>query len=521
MSDLPSHPDAVRTTIAQRFLDIVEWLGNKLPDPAFLFLISLMITWSVSAWLSQKTFTEIDPRSSEPIRVINQLSATSIVAFMGNMVKTFVEFPPLGMVVVALMGVGVAEQTGFVQAALKALMRLTPRFLLTPMLLFVGILSHVIGDPGYVLVIPLGAVMFQAAKRHPILGITTAFAGVSGGFSASLLPAALDPLLQGFTQKAAQIIAPDIVVNPLCNWGFMSVSCFVIVGVGWFVSDRLIEPRLKRMPIDGDFEMGPNDRTDYAPRTGRVDRGIDSLDYWVDRIDADTVASNVALAATRWQSDGTRIADHEGDRPFDLSVFLDSGCRTWLHRRNHQESSRYRSRNDEVDELDQLLSRHGFFCLAIHRSVHAIECRSSSSDQRSQRPRRTSAPAPTLNPGHHLTHHDRRPADRIGIREMGVAQPHFRPHVDDTGHLGRTDSSRLSYRRFDIEHHLPVDALLPAHRRLLPAIRERDGNRNADIIDVTVLPLFPRFVDGVIDVVLVAQAATRTASDLHLSRVRV
>ena len=257
MSDQPSHSDAASPSRSQRFLDIVEWLGNKLPDPAFLFLISLMITWAGSAWLSQKTFTEIDPRSNEPIRVINQLSATSIVAFMGNMVKTFVEFPPLGMVVVALMGVGVAEQTGFVQAALKALMHLTPRFLLTPMLLFVGILSHVIGDPGYVLVIPLGAVMFQAANRHPILGITTAFAGVSGGFSASLLPAALDPLLQGFTQKAAQIIAPDIVVNPLCNWVFMSVSCFVIVGVGWFVSDRLIEPRLKRMPIDGDFEMDP------------------------------------------------------------------------------------------------------------------------------------------------------------------------------------------------------------------------------------------------------------------------
>lgn len=255
MSDLPTPPDVVRVSASQRFLDVVEWLGNKLPDPAFLFLISLMVTWGVSAWLAQMTFTEIDPRSGEPIKVINQLSSTSIVAFMGNMVKTFVEFPPLGMVVVALMGVGVAEQTGFVQAALKALMRMTPRFLLTPMLLFVGILSHVIGDPGYVLVIPLGAVMFMAAKRHPILGITTAFAGVSGGFSASLLPAALDPLLQGFTQKAAQIIAPDIVVNPLCNWGFMSVSCFVIVGVGWFVSDRLIEPRLQRMPVDGDLEI--------------------------------------------------------------------------------------------------------------------------------------------------------------------------------------------------------------------------------------------------------------------------
>jgi aminobenzoyl-glutamate transport protein len=121
------------------------------------------------------------------------------------------------------------------------------------MLLFVGILSHAVGDPGYILVIPTGAMMFAAAGRHPLLGITTAFAGVSGGFSASLVPATLDPLLQGFTQKAAQIIDPEIVVNPLCNWGFMSASCFLIVGVGWFVSDYIIEPRLKRLRVDGDF----------------------------------------------------------------------------------------------------------------------------------------------------------------------------------------------------------------------------------------------------------------------------
>ena len=85
--------------------------------------------------------------------------------------------------------------------------------------------------------------MFAAAGRHPLLGITTAFAGVGGGFSANFLPSGLDPLLQGFTQKAAQIIDPNAVVNPLCNWGFMSASCLVIVGVGWFVSDRVIEPR--------------------------------------------------------------------------------------------------------------------------------------------------------------------------------------------------------------------------------------------------------------------------------------
>lgn len=235
-----------------RFLDVVEWIGNKLPDPAVLFLCALLITWAVSAWLAPVEFTELDPRTNTPVRVVNQLTAASQVGFLVTMVETFIKFPPLGLVLVSLLGVGVAEQTGFIPAALKSLLRMTPRRYLTPMLLLVGILSHSIGDPGFILVIPLGGVMYAAAGRHPLLGITTAFAGVGGGFSANFLPSGLDPLLQGFTQQAARIINPEITVNPLCNWAFMSASCLVIIGVGWFISDRVIEPRLQRWSVDGE-----------------------------------------------------------------------------------------------------------------------------------------------------------------------------------------------------------------------------------------------------------------------------
>lgn len=238
--------------LSQRFLDGVEWIGNKLPDPAFLFVFALFITWAVSAWLAPMEFSEVDPRSKQPIQIVSQLTAPSLVSFLANMVKTFVEFPPLGLVLVSMLGVGVAEHTGFIPAALKSLLRLTPRRMLTPMLLLVGILSHSVGDPGFVLVIPLGAVMYAAAGRHPLLGITTAFASVGGGFSANFLPSGLDPLLQGFTQSAAQIIDLQIVVNPLCNWGFLSASCLMIIGVGWYVSDCVIEPRLQRLAVDGE-----------------------------------------------------------------------------------------------------------------------------------------------------------------------------------------------------------------------------------------------------------------------------
>lgn len=236
--------------LTQRFLNLVEWAGNKLPDPAFLFVLALVITWACSRFLAPLEFAELDPRSGKPIQVIDQTSGRALVDFLANLVKTFVEFPPLGVVLVALLGVGVAEHTGFIQTSLKAMLRLTPTWLLTPMLLLVAIMSHSAGDTGYVLIIPLGAVMFAAAGRHPLLGLTTAFAGVSGGFSANFLPSSLDPLLQGFTEKAAQIYDPAAQVNPLCNLWFMTASCLVIVGVGWYVTDRIIEPRLRRMPVD-------------------------------------------------------------------------------------------------------------------------------------------------------------------------------------------------------------------------------------------------------------------------------
>jgi aminobenzoyl-glutamate transport protein len=234
------------------FLNVIERTGNKLPDPAILFVILLLIVWVASALLAPVEFSEIDPRNDMPIRVQNLLTGEAIAAFLSNMVTVFVTFPPLGIVLVALLGVGVAEHVGFLTAMLKGLLNITPRRLLTPMVILVGCLSHTTADAGYVLVVPLGGVIFYAAGRHPLAGITAAFAGVSGGFSANLIPAPLDPLLQGFTQTAAQIIAPGRIVNPLGNYYFTVSSTFLIMGLGWFITERVIEPRLRGIPVDAD-----------------------------------------------------------------------------------------------------------------------------------------------------------------------------------------------------------------------------------------------------------------------------
>jgi aminobenzoyl-glutamate transport protein len=235
-----------------RALNAIERVGNLLPDPAILFLILLFVVWGFSALLAPMTFAEIDPRTGEPLVVNNLLTGTALATFLATMVQTFTSFHPLGVVLVALLGVGVAEHTGFINAGLKGLLGVTAPMLLTPMLIFVAIISHTAADAGYVLVIPLGAVIFYAAGRHPLAGIAAGFAGVSGGFSANFIPSAIDPLLAGLTQEAAQIMAPDRLVNPLANWYFTAISSVLIILVGWYLTDKVVEPRLKNVVVDGD-----------------------------------------------------------------------------------------------------------------------------------------------------------------------------------------------------------------------------------------------------------------------------
>ncbi len=251
------NPDLKPTGFVDKALNAIEVIGNKLPDPAALFLILLFVVWVLSALLSTMTFAEIDPRNGKPLVINNQMTGTAIAAFLSNMVTTFTSFHPLGVVLVALLGVGVAEHTGFINAALKGLLNITSPKLLTPMLIFVAIISHTAADAGYVLVIPLGGVIFYAAGRHPLAGIAAAFAGVSGGFSANFIPSSLDPLLSGLTQSGAQILDASRLVNPLANWYFTGASCLVIVAVGWYLTDRIIEPRLQKVAVDGDPDEMP------------------------------------------------------------------------------------------------------------------------------------------------------------------------------------------------------------------------------------------------------------------------
>lgn len=254
---------AVKTSWLNRSLNAIERIGNKLPDPAILFALLMFFVWGLSWALSGITFTDIDPRTGQPFQVKNLLEGAAFADFMAKMVSTFVNFPPLGVVLVAMLGLGVAEYTGFINAGLRSILAVTSKHLLTPVLIAVGILSHVAVDAGYVLVIPLGAVIFYAAGRHPLAGIAAAFAGVSGGFAATLfVPSSLDPLLAGLTQASARLsadpAAASLVINPLNNYYFTTASVVLIVIVGWVLTDKFVEPRLQQTKVDGDPEQLPS-----------------------------------------------------------------------------------------------------------------------------------------------------------------------------------------------------------------------------------------------------------------------
>ncbi|MYC03168.1 MAG: AbgT family transporter [Rhodothermaceae bacterium] len=235
-----------------RCLRRIEVVGNKLPDPSMLFLLLLVVVWILSAVLSNFSFSSvIDPRTDAPLVINNLLTGSAITDFMSRMVSIFTGFAPLGVVLVAMLGVGVADEAGYFNTGIKVLLSKTSIGLLTPVVVLVGLLSHSAVDAGYVLVIPLGGVIFHSAGRHPLAGIAAAFAGVSGGFSANPLPSALDPLLQGFTQPAAQILDAAILVNPLCNYFFTMASSGLIIALGWYITDLIVEPRLWRTtPVD-------------------------------------------------------------------------------------------------------------------------------------------------------------------------------------------------------------------------------------------------------------------------------
>lgn len=225
-------------------LNRVERVGNKLPHPVTLFAIFAAVVLVLSLLLSLVGVSAVHPASGETVKVVNLISADGLIQILTRMVSNFTGFAPLGVVLVAMLGVGVAERSGLISAFLKKVVMGAPDHFITAVVVFAGVMSSMASDAGYVVLVPLGAVVFLAKGRHPIAGLAAAFAGVSGGFSSNLFITMLDPLLMGFTVESAQVLDPAFTMEPTANWFFMIASTFLITLVGTLVTEKIVEPRL-------------------------------------------------------------------------------------------------------------------------------------------------------------------------------------------------------------------------------------------------------------------------------------
>lgn len=233
------------------WLDNIEAIGNKIPDITMLFFMATLLCIGLSAVLSWFTFDYIHPLTKQPIEVINLFTSSELMALFTSMVKNFVNFPPLGIVIVATLGIGIAEGSGYISTALKKLLSFVPLSVVTPSVIFIGILAHVASDSAYVILMPVSAYIFYKTGKHPLAGIAVGFAGLAGGFTASYTPSIIDPILAGFTETGARVLDPTYSVNVLCNFFYSFASTFAVIGCCWYVTDKIVEPRLKKsMPID-------------------------------------------------------------------------------------------------------------------------------------------------------------------------------------------------------------------------------------------------------------------------------
>lgn len=282
-------------------LGFIEWLGNKLPDPVFLFIGATVIIMALSAigdsmgWSVQpqrvravmvavtaadgsvtqvpkldasgKPLTELVP-SGTPVAPRSLLSGEGIYWLFANMVRNFVNFAPLGVVLVGMFGIGVAEKVGLFGAAMRWVAGIVPSKALTPTIVFLGVMSNIASDAGYIVLPPLAAALYVAFGRPPLAGIAAAFAGVAAGFSANLLVGSTDALVAGITTLGARTLEPAYSVLATSNWWFLMVSTFLLTFVGWAVTAWAVEPRLAAQGHDAGVVQSGNEPLSPVERRG-------------------------------------------------------------------------------------------------------------------------------------------------------------------------------------------------------------------------------------------------------------
>jgi aminobenzoyl-glutamate transport protein len=231
-------------------LNQVEKLGNRLPHPTMLFVYLCLLVLLLSWLMAALGVSAVHPVSGEAVEVVNLVSKTGLQQILTHTVSNFTQFAPVGTVLVAMLGIGVAEQSGLLATAMRGLVSLAPAGTLTFFVVFAGVLSSLAADSGYVVLIPLAAALFAAAKRPPLAGIAAAFAGVSAGYSANLLIGPLDAMLSGISTEAAQLVDNSAEVSAAANYYFMAASTVFVALLATWVTEALTIPRLPKPEVE-------------------------------------------------------------------------------------------------------------------------------------------------------------------------------------------------------------------------------------------------------------------------------
>ncbi|MBL0175591.1 MAG: AbgT family transporter [Ignavibacteria bacterium] len=238
-------------------LDRLERIGNRVPDPVVLFVGALAATWIISFLLAGHDFGLTDPRTAGPLRVNDLLSLRAFAAFFAGATQAFVTFPPLGLVLVMVIGVGVAERSGLVGAILRGVLTIASPRLLTPLVIIASIGAHLLADSAIVIMIPLAGALFYVSGRHPLAGIIAALAPLLGLLFGNFFPTGLDALLAGFSEGGARLVDPAYQVGPLSNYWLAIATAVVAVPLTWLLVERIVEPRLRGVEVDGPAELMP------------------------------------------------------------------------------------------------------------------------------------------------------------------------------------------------------------------------------------------------------------------------
>lgn len=247
----------------KRILDVVEKVGNKVPHPAmiFLFLMIIVIVLSHVLHLLGTSVTQqvIDPVTdtiqTSTVTARSLLTTDGIRFIYTSVIPNFMGFTAVGLIIVAMVGVGVAEASGLIKALIRKLVAVSPSWAIAYILVFVGIMSSIAADAGYLVLIPLAGVAFLSVGRHPLAGLAAGFAAVAAAFTVNMLIKPLDAVLTEFTNDAIHLVNPSLSIDLTANLWFSIASVIVLTVVITFVTQRIVEPRL------GKYEKGVADQT--------------------------------------------------------------------------------------------------------------------------------------------------------------------------------------------------------------------------------------------------------------------